>query len=41
MKIKANKLVESLDRQNDIGEDRAGFYRLDKNERVIPLKENF
>ena len=41
MKIKANKLVESLDRQNDIGEDRTGFYRLDKNERVIPFKREF
>ena len=39
IKLKPNRLVENLSRQNDIGEDRTGFFRLDKNERVTPFNK--
>ena len=40
IKLKPNPLVENLSRQNDIGENRNGFYRLDKNERVTPFNKS-
>lgn len=33
--IKPNTLVEKLNRQNDIGENRLGYLRMDKNERIV------
>ena len=39
MKLKPNPLVQKLNRQNDIGENRTGYIRLDKNERTVSFSK--
>ena len=37
--IKLNQLINDLERQVNLGNNRSGFIRLDKNERTIPFSE--